>query len=165
PVGIALALGLIHLINRRAFGWSIETTIPLDVLAQAVGLAVLAALLAGAYPAWRLARTPPAPALREEGPSMMRSRPGMRLLVGVLATVAALGTGLGLVIRLGGEPASPRSVGATLSVAEALAPGNPQGFEQALAPRTFAFPADHGPHRTFRTEWWYWTGNLRGPGG
>ena len=95
---------------------------------------------------------------------MMRSRPGMRLLVGVLATVAALGTGLGLVIRLGGEPASPRSVGATLSMAEALAPGSPEGFEQALAPRTFAFPADHGPHRTFRTEWWYWTGNLRASG-
>jgi putative ABC transport system permease protein len=66
PVGIGLALVLIHVINRRAFGWSIETTIPLDVLAQAVGLAVLAALLAGAYPAWRMARTPPAPALREE---------------------------------------------------------------------------------------------------
>jgi putative ABC transport system permease protein len=66
PVGIGLALVLIHVINRRAFGWSIETTIPPEMLLQAVGLAVLAALLAGAYPAWRLARTPPAPALREE---------------------------------------------------------------------------------------------------
>jgi putative ABC transport system permease protein len=66
PVGIGLALVLIHVINRRAFGWSIETTLPGDVLLQAVGLAVLAALLAGAYPAWRMARTPPAPALREE---------------------------------------------------------------------------------------------------
>jgi putative ABC transport system permease protein len=66
PVGIGLALILIHVINRRAFGWSIETTVPGEVLLQAVGLAVLAALLAGVYPAWRLARTPPAPALREE---------------------------------------------------------------------------------------------------
>ncbi|HEY7141493.1 MAG TPA: FtsX-like permease family protein [Methylomirabilota bacterium] len=66
PVGIALALVLIHVINRRAFGWSIETTVPVDVLLEAVGLAVLAALAAGAYPAWRMARTPPAPALREE---------------------------------------------------------------------------------------------------
>jgi putative ABC transport system permease protein len=66
PVGIGLALVLIHVINRRAFGWSIETTVPVDVLLQAVGLAVLAALAAGAYPAWRMARTPPAPALREE---------------------------------------------------------------------------------------------------
>ena len=66
PVGIGLALVLIHVINRRAFGWSIETTVSVGVLAQAVGLAVLAALAAGAYPAWRMARTPPAPALREE---------------------------------------------------------------------------------------------------
>jgi putative ABC transport system permease protein len=66
PVGIALALVLIHVINRRAFGWSIETTLPGDVLLQAVALAILAALVAGAYPAWRMARTPPAPALREE---------------------------------------------------------------------------------------------------
>ena len=45
PVGIGLALVLIHVINRRAFGWSIETTvISADVLLQAVGLAVLAAL-------------------------------------------------------------------------------------------------------------------------
>ena len=66
PVGIGLALVLIHVINRRAFGWSIETTIPGALLLQAVGLAVLAALLAGVYPAWRMARTPPAAALRDE---------------------------------------------------------------------------------------------------
>jgi putative ABC transport system permease protein len=66
PVGIGLALVLIRVINRRAFGWSIETVIPVEVLLQAMGLAVLAALAAGIYPAWRMSRTPPAPALREE---------------------------------------------------------------------------------------------------
>ena len=66
PVGIGLALVLIRVINRRAFGWSIEAVIPMDVLLQAVGLAVAAALAAGIYPAWRMSRTPPAPALREE---------------------------------------------------------------------------------------------------
>ena len=66
PVGIGLALVLIHVINRRAFGWSIETTVSAGMLLQAVGLAVVAAVAAGAYPAWRMARTPPAPALREE---------------------------------------------------------------------------------------------------
>jgi putative ABC transport system permease protein len=66
PVGLGLALVLIRVINRRAFGWSIETTVPAEILLQAVGLAVLAALVAGAYPAWRMARTPPAPALRAE---------------------------------------------------------------------------------------------------
>jgi predicted secreted hydrolase len=34
------------------------------------------------------------------------------------------------------------------------------GFEAALAPRAFTFPADHGPHPEFRNEWWYVTGNL-----
>ena len=26
--------------------------------------------------------------------------------------------------------------------------------------RPLAFPADHGPHDDFQTEWWYYTGNL-----
>jgi predicted secreted hydrolase len=39
------------------------------------------------------------------------------------------------------------------------------GFVQALEPRTFAFPADHGPHPDFRQEWWYVTGNLDGADG
>jgi predicted secreted hydrolase len=34
------------------------------------------------------------------------------------------------------------------------------GFARALAPRTFEFPRDHGPHPEFRHEWWYVTGNL-----
>ncbi len=33
-------------------------------------------------------------------------------------------------------------------------------FARARAPRRFVFPADHGPHPEFRTEWWYVTGNL-----
>jgi len=38
-----------------------------------------------------------------------------------------------------------------------------EGFELAIEPRDFSFPRDHGPHRTFRNEWWYLTGNLDGP--
>lgn len=36
-------------------------------------------------------------------------------------------------------------------------------FSYARAPRSFAFPADHGPHPEFRHEWWYVTGNLEAP--
>src|SRR5262245_49765877 len=36
----------------------------------------------------------------------------------------------------------------------------PSGFELADAPRAFEFPRDHGPHPTFRHEWWYVTGHL-----
>ena len=38
-------------------------------------------------------------------------------------------------------------------------------FARALEPRTFTFPADHGPHPEFRNEWWYVTGNLDDEGG
>ncbi len=34
-------------------------------------------------------------------------------------------------------------------------------FARATAVRPFAFPADHGPHDDFQTEWWYYTGNLK----
>ncbi len=66
PLGLALALLLIRVINRRAFGWTIETTVPVELLLEGLGLAVAAALLAGVYPARRMARTPPAAALRDE---------------------------------------------------------------------------------------------------
>ena len=57
---------LIAVINRRSFGW----TMPLDpspaILLQAVALSIAAALLAGLYPAWRMATALPADALRDE---------------------------------------------------------------------------------------------------
>ncbi len=59
---------------------------------------------------------------------------------------------------------APPPVEARLAVAEALA-GDTVGYARAEGPRAFAFPADHGPHPDFKTEWWYFTGNLEGPGG
>ncbi len=66
PVGLGLALVLIHVINRRAFGWTMPFEADPWLLAQTVALAVLAALLAGLYPIWRMARSRPADALRGE---------------------------------------------------------------------------------------------------
>jgi predicted secreted hydrolase len=40
------------------------------------------------------------------------------------------------------------------------APANPTGYAQAEGPLPFTFPADHGPHEDYQTEWWYFTGNL-----
>jgi predicted secreted hydrolase len=34
------------------------------------------------------------------------------------------------------------------------------GFAPVVPGKTFAFPADHGPHPAFRIEWWYVTANL-----
>jgi putative ABC transport system permease protein len=66
PVGLTLAAVMIFVINRRAFGWTIHMVVAPSVLLQAFGLALGAALLAGLYPAWKMARTSPALALREE---------------------------------------------------------------------------------------------------
>jgi len=38
--------------------------------------------------------------------------------------------------------------------------GDATGFTSARPGRAFSFPADHGPHPDFQTEWWYYTGNL-----
>ena len=37
----------------------------------------------------------------------------------------------------------------------------PEEFARAQNPREFQFPADHGPHPRFRSEWWYLTAALR----
>jgi len=66
PLGVVLSLVLILVINRRSFGWSLQVVISPDILWQAVAMAVFAALLAGLYPAWRMSRTSPALALRED---------------------------------------------------------------------------------------------------
>ncbi len=44
-------------------------------------------------------------------------------------------------------------------------PGPGYGFEQAMPGRDPAFPMDHGKHRSFQTEWWYFTGNVESPEG
>lgn len=51
-----------------------------------------------------------------------------------------------------------------VSVAEAMG-GDSGGFSRVMAPRSFVFPRDHGPHPDYKTEWWYLTGNLQGETG
>ena len=34
------------------------------------------------------------------------------------------------------------------------------GFRSVAGPCLFSFPKDHGAHPGYRTEWWYYTGNL-----
>jgi putative ABC transport system permease protein len=66
PIGIALAALLVHVINQRSFGWSMEFVLTAQALASGVSLAVAAALLAGIYPAWRASRIELGAALRED---------------------------------------------------------------------------------------------------
>lgn len=39
---------------------------------------------------------------------------------------------------------------------------NTAGFSKATKAIEFKFPRDHGEHPDFKTEWWYYTGNLKG---
>jgi predicted secreted hydrolase len=50
------------------------------------------------------------------------------------------------------------SLGAVLS-------NDSKGFARAYTPQAFSFPSDHGSHNQFRSEWWYFTGNLNNPQG
>jgi predicted secreted hydrolase len=59
-------------------------------------------------------------------------------------------------------PSAPASEGFSL---QGLLGGDASGYARAASPRPFQFPADHGPHPDYRSEWWYLTGNLRSADG
>ena len=48
----------------------------------------------------------------------------------------------------------------SMGVSEFLGDTNAEGFKRVFEPRSFRFPADHGPHPEYKNEWWYFTGNL-----
>ncbi len=90
---------------------------------------------------------------------MIRAR--RALLLGLAGGLAGLATLYGRAPRsASAPPPSPES----LHVRDVLS-GEAAGFARAEGPRAFRFPADHGPHPEYRSEWWYFTGNLRGPDG
>jgi predicted secreted hydrolase len=87
----------------------------------------------------------------------MRSRwerptPGLRTW---LAGLSVLGLAI-LALAWWLRPASLPAGGAAIDWAPIPTPA----FARALAPRPFVYPLDLGPHDTFQTEWWYYTGNL-----
>jgi predicted secreted hydrolase len=81
----------------------------------------------------------------------------MRRVYGVLAFLALLA---GCSDAVQERAAPPLQTGLRLLGGEAG-----DGFARATEPRPFVFPADHGSHPEFRTEWWYFTGNLATPRG
>jgi len=66
PLGLVTAWVLIHIINRRSFGWSMDLHIHAGPWITALLLSIVAAVVAGAYPALRMARMRTAEALRYE---------------------------------------------------------------------------------------------------
>lgn len=57
------------------------------------------------------------------------------------------------------ETAPPRPTASSTGI-RFLAEGGAAGHARADAPINFEFPRDHGLHPGFKTEWWYFTGNL-----
>ena len=72
------------------------------------------------------------------------------------AILLFIGLGFGFWYAADEEP----EIEASVSVAEAMGGGNLEGYKRATGPRAFIFPEDHGPHPGYKTEWWYYTGNL-----
>ena len=66
PLGASLAWLLVHVINRRSFGWTMDFVVTPQALASGVALAIVAAVLAGIYPAVRASRIELGAALRED---------------------------------------------------------------------------------------------------
>ena len=66
PTGLALSYILIYIINRRSFGWTLQMRVEPAPFIMALVIAVIAALLAGIYPARKLGRLMAAEALRFE---------------------------------------------------------------------------------------------------
>ena len=84
----------------------------------------------------------------------------MKRLLVLLALVAAVVIfGFSLISVSGGE--SDVSASAVL----ANIGGDTSGYARAIDARRWQFPADHGAHPDFQTEWWYYTGNVAGADG
>jgi predicted secreted hydrolase len=77
-----------------------------------------------------------------------------RLLLALGGTALLLATALTAM-----RQDSARAPGADVAIATALG-GPTTGYARAIEPRPFVFPEDHGPHPAYRTEWWYYTGNV-----
>lgn len=96
------------------------------------------------------------------GPRVLRLRAwAPRLGAALLALALPV---LGMAQTLAPPPPPPPPPGAGPRLGEVLG-GGADGFERARTAREFEFPADHGPHPAFRTEWWYVTGNLASAAG
>lgn len=69
------------------------------------------------------------------------------------------------IILMSCQQTPEQPVSASVSVAEVMSGSDTSGYARALQVREFRFPQDHGPHPDFKTEWWYYTGNLHDEAG
>ena len=134
--GAGLAAVLIYVTNRAYFGWTVQFGVPvLSLLQQGAALA-LAAVAASWWPA-----------LRAAGGG------------GVAARRAVVGAA---VVAVGVAACSPGPGSGTGSADDPLPlpASSAEGWLVADPDYPWSFPADHGPHFGYKTEWWYFTGAL-----
>ena len=80
-----------------------------------------------------------------------------RLFISLVLGCALAAAGL---LCLAGQAPAETKPGRALSVDQLLGGAEAGDYARADRPRQFRFPLDHGPHPRFKTEWWYYTGNL-----
>jgi predicted secreted hydrolase len=79
--------------------------------------------------------------------------------------------GLGLLALLVGVPLllsqreDPQVQARLVALADGARDDPSAGYLRVTGPANLEFPADHGPHPDYQTEWWYYTGNLVADGG
>ena len=66
PLGLVMAWVLMFIVNRRSFGWTMQFYFDAEPWITALLLSTTAAVIAGLYPALRIARTQPGQALKYE---------------------------------------------------------------------------------------------------
>jgi predicted secreted hydrolase len=71
----------------------------------------------------------------------------------------------GAAILVLGGCTQPAQTVVSASVVEAMSGPAAGDYARAIEPIEFVFPRDHGAHPQYRTEWWYYTGNLQDAGG
>lgn len=66
PLGVVLSLILIYVINLRSFGWTLNFVLEPKYIMEAIVIALIAAIAAGIYPAYRLGKEDVGKLIREE---------------------------------------------------------------------------------------------------
>ena len=57
---------------------------------------------------------------------------------------------------------SPTGEPETVNIVQALSSDRDDDcYDRAVTPGIIRFPGDYGPHDSFKTEWWYYTGNVK----
>ncbi|HLQ24584.1 MAG TPA: hypothetical protein VK138_01755, partial [Acidiferrobacterales bacterium] len=75
----------------------------------------------------------------------------------------ALALTAGLIINIPRLNRDAATSSTELDLAGVLGDRDIAGYARAEHVREFHFPRDHGAHPNYRTEWWYFTGNLYTP--